>query len=118
MTFEEVMESFGPLLIAETVLLTIVFVALPIYAARKAGEISASDLKGLALPQGSVRSMLALAVVGTFLIFLIFGAPAVASGNDSKFTEIIAALTGISGTVIGFYFGSGGSSANQSVPKD
>ena len=64
-------------------------------------------MKGLALPQGSVRSMLALIVVGSFVVFLVFGQ------STEKFTEVVAALTGIAGTIIGFYFGSGGSGASS-----
>ena len=96
-----------PLLIAESVLLLIVLVALPIYAACKSKSQDNLPLKGLALPQGSVRSMLALTVVGSFVVFLVFGGP-VFSEND-RFTEIVAALTGVAGTIIGFYFGSRGS---------
>ena len=96
-----------PLLIAESILLLIVLVALPIYAACKSNDQKTPELKGLALPQGSVRSMLALTVVGTFVVFLVFGG--FAFSENSRFTEIVAALTGVAGTVIGFYFGSKGS---------
>ena len=51
--------------------------------------------------------MMALTVVGSFVVFLVFGGP-VFSEND-RFTEIVAALTGVAGTIIGFYFGSRGS---------
>lgn len=102
-----IMTNIVPLLIAEGVLLFLVLVILPIYAIWKAKGSSEVVLKGLALPQGSVRSMLALTVVGSFVIFLIFGGAALPNGT--RFTEIVAALTGIAGTVVGFYFGSGGS---------
>ena len=101
------MANILPLLIAEGALLLLVFIALPIYAIWKAKTAADVVLKGLALPQGSVRSMLALTVVGSFVIFLVFGGAALPTGT--RFTEIIAALTGVAGTVIGFYFGSGGS---------
>ena len=52
-----------PLLIAEGGLLLLVLIALPIYAIWKAKTSTNVVLKGLALPQGSVRSMLALTVV-------------------------------------------------------
>ena len=97
-----------PLLIAEGVLLAIALVALPIYAASRANQRKDLPLKGLALPQGSVRSMLALTVVGSFVVFLTFGGVALPSGT--RFTEIVAALTGVAGSIVGFYFGSGGSS--------
>lgn len=99
--------NYWPLIISEGILLFLVLVVLPTYAIWKAKASEGIILKGLALPQGSVRSMLALTVVGSFVVFLIFGGAALPSGT--RFTEIVAALTGIAGTVVGFYFGSGGS---------
>ena len=51
--------------------------------------------------------MLTLTVVGSFVEFLVFGGTIPSIGD--RFTEIVAALTGVAGTIIGFYFGSGGS---------
>ena len=102
--------NYVPLMVAEGILLLLVLIALPIYAIWKAKASEGVTLKGLALPQGSLRSMLALTVVGSFVIFLIFGGAALPNGT--RFTEIVAALTGIAGTVVGFYFGSGGSGAS------
>ena len=99
--------NIWPLVLAEGILLFITLVVLPLYAAWKAQARQDLPLKGLALPQGSVRSMLALTVVGSFVVFLIFGGVSLPSGT--RFTEIVAALTGIAGTIVGFYFGSGGS---------
>ena len=99
--------NIWPLLIAESVLLLIVLVALPVYAAFKGNDEGDLSLKGLALPQGSVRSMLAITVVGSFVVFLVFGG--IAFPENNHFTEIVAALTGVAGTIIGFYFGSKGS---------
>ena len=99
--------DFLPLLLAESLLLLVVLVVLPVCAICWAKSKENIELKGLALPQGSVRSMLALTIVGSFVIFLIFGATIPSIGD--RFTEIVAALTGIAGTVVGFYFGSGGS---------
>ncbi|MCY4608156.1 MAG: hypothetical protein OXD40_06120 [bacterium] len=104
--------DFIPLLVAESILLIIVLVVLPAYAAWRARTRNDVPLKGLALPQGSVRSMLALAVVGSFVVFLVFGARALPH-EGSRFTEIVAALTGIAGTVVGFYFGGNGSGRND-----
>ena len=101
------MDKFLPLILAESILLVIVLIALPIYAICRAREHKNVELKGLALPQGSVRSMLALTIVGSFVVFLVFGG--IFASKDGNFTEIVAALTGIAGTVVGFYFGSGGS---------
>ncbi len=104
--------DFLPLLFAESILLIITLVALPAYASWKARTHSDVPLKGLALPQGSVRSMLALTIVGSFVVFLVFGARALPEGS-TRFTEILAALTGIAGTVVGFYFGGNGSGRNN-----
>ena len=106
--------NIWPLLVAEAAVLLIALVALPVYAAWRAQSHHDLPLKGLALPEGSVRSMLALTVVGSFVVFLVFGGMALPSGT--RFTEIVAALTGIAGTIIGFYFGSGGSGTTN-VPK-
>ena len=108
------MEDVWPLVIAEGVLLLLVLIALPAYAVWKTNRSTGVELKGLALPQGSIRSMLALTVVGSFVIFLVFGGAALP--EEARFTEVVAALTGIAGTVIGFYFGSGGSGGNQVSP--
>ena len=99
--------EFVPLLLTESLLLFVVLIVLPACAIRWAKSKENIELKGLALPQGSVRSMLALTIVGSFVIFLIFGGTIPSIGD--RFTEIVAALTGIAGTVVGFYFGSGGS---------
>jgi len=105
------MTDMHALLIAEGTLLFIVILLLPFCAVfwAKRADKSGIELKGLALPKGSVRSMLALVVVGSLVIFLVFGAAAMPEKMESRFTEIVAALTGIAGTIIGFYFGSGGS---------
>ena len=101
-----------PLIVAEGILLLLVFVGLPLLSIWTTRNRIELPLKGLGLPQGSVRSMLALTVVGSFVIFLVFG------GTADHFTEIVAALTGVAGTIIGFYFGSGGSGSGSSVDSN
>lgn len=64
------------------------------------------DLKGLALPQGSVRALLAFLVLGSFVIFVFFGKNAV---NDDQFNTVLTAFATLTGAVTGFYFGTGGS---------
>lgn len=108
--------NIWPLVVAEATLLLIALVALPVYAAWKAQSREDLPLKGLGLPEGSVRSMLALTVVGSFVVFLVFGGVSLPSGT--RFTEIVAALTGIAGTIIGFYFGSGGSGTTNVQKAD
>ena len=83
------MYNICPLIIAESALLLWVLVVLPIYAVRKSRKEQSAELKGLALPQGTVRSMLALAIVGSFVVFLVFGG--FAFENSTRFTEVVAA---------------------------
>ena len=85
---------------AEIALVTIVFLILPGFFWRW-GRKEARQARGLGLPRGSVRSMLALLIVGSTVNFFLFG-PSVAGDH---FTEVMAALGTLSGSVIGFYFG-------------
>lgn len=55
--------------------LIIILAVLPVYVAWKAGVHGGVPLKGLALPQGSVRSMPALAVDGSFIVPWCSGHP-------------------------------------------
>lgn len=97
-----------PLAIAKIALFALVLIALPllaIWVTRK--HNGQMELRGLALPKGSVRSMLALMIVGSYLIVLVLGSGTAALENH--YTEILGALSGIAGAVVGFYFGSRGS---------
>ena len=53
--------------------------------------------------------MIAIAIIGSYLITLSIGA----SSLDDHFDKILAAFGGLVGAVIGFYFGSGGSGGNR-----
>lgn len=61
-------------------------------------------LRGLALPNGTVRSVLALLVVGGFILFAFTGKGIV--GDNEQFTAVLAAWVTLTGAVTGFYFGS------------
>ncbi|MBE8182802.1 MAG: hypothetical protein HAW61_04695 [Candidatus Portiera sp.] len=88
------------------------------------------EVRGLGLVRGSVRSILALFIVGSYINFAIYGYPLIselmevnASSNNAAFRSvegvygnILSALTGITGSVIGFYFG--GRLATPSPAKD
>lgn len=92
------------LMVAGSVLLLIVLIGLPILATwvvRK-GEV---PLKGLGLPAGSVRSMLALMTVGVFVVAATFGRAAF----GSEYERVLTTLATLAGPVLGFYFGSRGS---------
>ena len=84
----------------EAALVLLVFLLLPVIA-RCCGEGDRNEARGLGLPRGSVRGMLALFIVGSTINFLLFGSPVA----GEHFGEVVAALTGLTGSVIGFYFG-------------
>lgn len=88
------------LLILELALVAVVFLGLPLLA-WSFGRNQPAERRGLGLPRGSVRSMLALLTVGSTVNFLIFGAEAC----EENFSEILAVLSTLSGSVLGFYFG-------------
>ena len=54
------------------------------------------------MPRGSLRGMLALLVVGSFVNVLVLGGPAL---GDS-FEIVVSAFGALTGSIIGFYFGS------------
>lgn len=102
-------DNFGVLLVALGILFGVVLLGLPVLATCIACRHNGSkiSLKGLALPEGSVRSMLALLIIGSFMIVAVIGGGV--SALENNFTEVLSALTGIAGAVVGFYFGSRGS---------
>ena len=56
----------------------------------------------LAVPKGSVRAILALLIVGGFVIFLFFGSVAM---EEKIFDKILTAFAALAGSATGFYFG-------------
>lgn len=93
-------EAVTRLLWVEVGLLAIVLLVLPTVSLWRANG-ARNDARGLGLPRGSVRSMLAIVIVGSTINFLLFGSEVAGDG----FSEVVAALTTLSGSVIGFYFG-------------
>ena len=73
-----------------------------------------APLKGLALPEGSVRGLLAFLVVGSFIIFIFFGEAAV---TDENFKTILTAFGTLTGAVTGFYFGTRGAQQEAKPPE-
>ena len=95
---------------AEIGLLVVVFLVMPIYSCFAAkSNPEKTKLKGLNLPEGSVRSMLALIAVGSFVNFLIFGS----SMPSEEFDKVLAAFGTLTGTIIGFYFGHRGTDSGN-----
>lgn len=85
--------------IAETVLLVIVLLVLPLHGRR--GNQNASNSRGLGLPSGSIRGMIALLVIGSMVNFLLFMGPCL--GKD-RFDSVLDTFTTVSVAVIAFYF--------------
>lgn len=87
--------------------LFVVLLGGPVYASLRSGD-QQNDSRALNLPRGSIRAMLALAIVGSFVILLVF-APFLAV-NASVLDKVIVAFGTLSGAVTGFYFGGRASS--------
>ena len=112
-------DSPTSLIIAGVVLLVIVLIGLPILATcvqrmqKASGQSDSVPLKGLGLPQGSIRGMLALLTVGALVVVATFGGPAL--GLD--YERVLTTLATLAGPVLGFYFGSRGSGGAAPMPK-
>ena len=87
----------SPLVMAEIFYIGLVLIGGMFISLRKREK--SAPLKGLNLPEGSVRSMLALIIVGTFVIFLVLG------DDVAHFQKIVSAFSTLTGAVLGFYFG-------------
>ena len=96
---------------AEGILFVVVLVLLPLYSfcVAKWGSGGNSNLKGLNLPEGSIRGMLALMSVGSFIIVLVLG-HGIPEMKD-HFDQVVTAFGTLTGAVIGFYFGNRGSTS-------
>ena len=100
--------QIGPnwLIGSQGLLFIVVLIGLPLFSRCKGKLPIEGDalppLKGLNLPEGSVRSMLALLIIGTFLNVLAFGGCLL----GEHFNSVLAAFGTLAGSVLGFYFGS------------
>lgn len=105
-------------LLVQGLIAFIVLVALPLLARCKSGTtVSSNEVRGLNLPRGSVRAMLALWIVGSYITLLAF-APFLfpATTEDDKvdpevLQTVITAFGPLVGATIAFYFA--GRSATQ-----
>ncbi|MCY4446004.1 MAG: hypothetical protein OXC02_06055 [Rhodobacteraceae bacterium] len=89
-----------PLFWIEVVLLLLILIAAPIYSNCLTKKMNLNSFKGLNLPEGSVRAMLALLIVGSFVNVLLFGADVL----GDNFEQVITAFGTLAGAVTGFYF--------------
>jgi len=89
-----------PLFWIEVGLLFLILLVAPIYAIIGSKSNGSSVLKGLNLPEGSVRAILALLIVGSFVNVLVFG-PNLLGGH---FEQVVTAFGTLAGAFTGFYF--------------
>ncbi len=92
--------SGGALLLVGQAVLVTLLLGLLVLAWRR-GEKNPAENRGLGLPRGSVRSALALLIVGSTLNVLLFGAGVA----GDAFGEVASTLGALSAAVVGFYFG-------------
>ena len=90
----------SPLVLVECAWLMLIGLGAPLFSTIKKGD--ESNLRGLNMPRGSIRGILALLVVGSFVNVLVLGGPAL---GDS-FEIVVSAFGALTGSIIGFYFGS------------
>ena len=104
----------SPLVIMEGV--WIVFLLLLVVLAKccnRFGTAGTGELRGLNLPRGSVRAILALFAVGSFVIVMVFGGPVI----GEYYETVLAAFGSLTGSIIGFYFGNRGASTAPAAPQ-
>jgi len=98
-------------LLAQVIIAIVVLVALPLLARSKSGATGPSNnLRGLNLPNGSIRAMLALWIVGSYITMLAFApflfikSPDPNQVNSEVFETVITAFGPLVGATIAFYF--------------
>ncbi len=98
----------SPLVVVQCVWMLLVTVGAAAYvrlAAKKNGCANyEKELRGLNLPRGSLRGILALATIGSFVNVMVLGGPALGDNFDS----VLAAFGTLTGSIVGFYFGTRG----------
>ena len=98
----------SPLVIVQCAWMLLVTIGAAVYAwiiGKKDGDvINGTELRGLNLPRGSLRAILALVTIGSFVNVMVLGAPVLGESFDS----ILAAFGTLTGSIVGFYFGTRG----------
>lgn len=90
----------SPLVIVQCLWMLLIAIGAPLYSKIAAPKNNEKELRGLNLPRGSIRGILALLAVGSFVNVLVLGAPALGAHFDS----ILAAFGTLTGAMTGFYF--------------
>ncbi len=87
-----------PLVWVEIAYITVVLVTGFLCTFFRSNGSERAKLKGMNLPEGTIRSMLALIIVGSFVIFLVLGS------ELKNFESVVTAFGTLAGAVLGFYF--------------
>lgn len=109
----------SPLVIVQCVWMALVTIGAAFYSyfisRKKGGDgvINEKELRGLNLPRGSLRGILALATIGSFVNVMVLGAPVL----GEKFDSVLAAFGTLTGSIAGFYFGTRGATPPPSDSK-
>ena len=90
----------SPLVIVQCLWMALIAIGAPLYSKCAAPKNNKEELRGLNLPRGSIRGILALLAVGSFVNVLVLGGPALGKHFDS----ILAAFRTLTGAMTGFYF--------------
>jgi hypothetical protein len=68
--------------------------------------------RGMGLPRGSIRSIIAVWVIGAFIVFVFFGRDALAeaaqsndTSTDDIYEKVLVSFTTLVAAISGFYFG-------------
>ena len=103
----------SPLVVVQCAWMLLVTVGAAAYAhlaAKKHGCANyEKELRGLNLPRGSLRGILALATIGSFVNVMVLGSPALGDNFDS----VLAAFGTLTGSIVGFYFGTRGATPRR-----
>ncbi len=99
----------SPLVIVQVIWMILVTVGAALYSRtisvkKGNGVVNEGELRGLNLPRGSIRGILALATIGSFVNVMVLGAPVL----GDAFENVLAAFGTLTGSIIGFYFGTRG----------
>ncbi len=96
-----------PLVWAEIAYIATVLLAGFLCTRFRSNSAESAKLKGMNLPEGTIRSMLALLIVGAFVIFLVLGS------ELENFDKVVTAFGTLAGAVLGFYFAHRGAQPAQ-----
>ena len=104
----------------QLILLLVVFVGMPVLSSRLRAQMESDEgnthdagRRAFNLPRSSIRAMLALFSIGSFVNVLALGPGVI---PDEYFDQVVTAFGTLSGTILGFYFG--GRTANPPPPGD